>query len=437
MGKVSHSDLLGAMAVVDDMRINNAVTEEGDFNKLRERVAERVKAYYLDNNIEVNDEIIAAGVKAYFASRMAFSAPRLSFGQTLLAKFTSRRLLFPAIILFLAVFAWLFISFVYDPFLAGNVKKMSADWGRYVGSYADFTPENVCVNLKYANGRCVKEAAAVQDLVAEFRNNISTFTGGRPDRKKEFKAAKASAPARFAEFNRAVLAAKRAVSDEQRLVNMETPEFKSLVAKYSQLASIWEPAKQSLSSGNGFESRMDQLEQVAAKARRAERAEKTIKNALSEFKALELNKAEKSEIETIAAGLLAKAKNLEDADTGIIDYYLKLAKTPLVLNIVDRVGLSSGITRTYGSTSDSFYLIVEARDPAGAVFPLNVKSIETGKVSRVKEFGIRVSYAKYEMVRKDKLADGVIDQIRVGGKKAGALGFSCDSGVMNSMITEW
>ncbi|WP_377702353.1 DUF6384 family protein [Pseudoduganella sp. UC29_71] len=67
------SEQLGAMAIIDELRHRQMVVEEHlDLPRRREEVAARIREYYTANGLAVGDELIAEGVRAYFAQRLEF-----------------------------------------------------------------------------------------------------------------------------------------------------------------------------------------------------------------------------------------------------------------------------------------------------------------------------------------------------------------------------
>jgi len=69
----SLSEQLGAMAIIDELRHRQMVVDEHlDLPRRREEVAARIREYYAANRLAVDDELIAEGVRAYFAQRLEF-----------------------------------------------------------------------------------------------------------------------------------------------------------------------------------------------------------------------------------------------------------------------------------------------------------------------------------------------------------------------------
>jgi hypothetical protein len=91
------------------------------------------------------------------------------------------------------------------------------------------------------------------------------------------------------------------------------------------------------------------------------------------------------------------------------------------LRIVNRPGEPSGVWRVPQDNprARNFYLIVEAVGRDGRPVAVPVTSEEDGKTATVSRWGQRVTPEEFERVRRDKLADGVVDQPVIGTKRAG------------------
>jgi len=97
-------------------------------------------------------------------------------------------------------------------------------------------------------------------------------------------------------------------------------------------------------------------------------------------------------------------------------------RTPHKIQIVNRPGIQSGVERTHDqSGSKSWYVVVEAVSPSGAVHPLEIKDSKYGNTRTTPVWAIGVSRETFLAVGRDKL-DGVIDNDIAGTKPAGSLG---------------
>lgn len=97
--------------------------------------------------------------------------------------------------------------------------------------------------------------------------------------------------------------------------------------------------------------------------------------------------------------------------------------TAFSVRIVNRPGEQSAIWRVPAANprARNHYLIVEAVDRDGRPVEVPITSEENGETRRVARWGLHVPEAEFERVRRDKLADGIIDQPVIGEKAAGTL----------------
>ena len=93
------------------------------------------------------------------------------------------------------------------------------------------------------------------------------------------------------------------------------------------------------------------------------------------------------------------------------------------VRIVNRPGEPSAVWRVPAANprARNYYLVVEAVDRNGRPVEVPITSEEDGRTARTARWGLRVPEAEFERVRRDKLADGIIDQPVIGEKAAGTL----------------
>lgn len=96
MSSVPLSEQLMAMAFVDRLRHEQKqVQEHLDLPRRRAEIAERIRAYYLSNNIAFDDDLIEQGVRQFFARRLMFEAPPLKRFDAWLVKNLANRTVRP------------------------------------------------------------------------------------------------------------------------------------------------------------------------------------------------------------------------------------------------------------------------------------------------------------------------------------------------------
>ena len=109
------------------------------------------------------------------------------------------------------------------------------------------------------------------------------------------------------------------------------------------------------------------------------------------------------------------------------------------LRIVSEPGSLSAVYRSPNSNRNqrNYYLIVEAIAPGGTPIPMNVLNEETNKKKTVTRWGQRVPFETYEMVRRDKQDDGIIQKNIIASKGSGYLKPDFVVPVQIGAITEW
>jgi hypothetical protein len=109
------------------------------------------------------------------------------------------------------------------------------------------------------------------------------------------------------------------------------------------------------------------------------------------------------------------------------------------LVVVNRPGESSAVWRFPETNTDAsnYYLIVEALDADRKPLALPILNEETGTISTVSAWGLRVPEEAYRVVEADKKDDGIIQGNVVGLKQFGYLEVAYTIPVTGGMITEW
>lgn len=109
------------------------------------------------------------------------------------------------------------------------------------------------------------------------------------------------------------------------------------------------------------------------------------------------------------------------------------------IRIVSRPDTPTGITRIPEANPDTenFYLVVEAVAPDGSVLSRRITSEEDGKASTVNIWGQRVTPETFEKIRRDKQADGIVQDKVLGRKERGRLAPDWAMPVQDGAITTW
>ncbi len=109
------------------------------------------------------------------------------------------------------------------------------------------------------------------------------------------------------------------------------------------------------------------------------------------------------------------------------------------LTIVSRPGDTTGVWRQppRSTTTRNYYLIVEPITTDGRKIKLPVRSEETGEISVVDKFGVRVPEATWSAVSQDKRDDGIVQRNQFGVKRRGTLKIEYLMAHDDGAITKW
>lgn len=196
----------------------------------------------------------------------------------------------------------------------------------------------------------------------------------------------------------------------------------------------------------GWQAWRTHADEAAAEAARVELAE-TLPQAIETAEAGLLAEARDDRARTVAAAAVADARAaLSRGDAAATRASLQameeLRRTLVLtyeLRIVSRPGESSGVWRVpdVNTSARNYYLIVEAIGPDGRPLSLPVTSEEDGSTATVALWGVRVGEATFDRVRRDKEADGIVDDDLVGEKPRGSLDVVYSMPVLGGAITNW
>ncbi len=83
MSSIPLSEQMGAMALVDELRHQRKqVQEHLDLPRRRAEIAERIRAYYLSQDLPVDDDLIEQGVHQFFARRLILETPPIHINKS-------------------------------------------------------------------------------------------------------------------------------------------------------------------------------------------------------------------------------------------------------------------------------------------------------------------------------------------------------------------
>lgn len=139
--------------------------------------------------------------------------------------------------------------------------------------------------------------------------------------------------------------------------------------------------------------------------------------------------------------LAAQAGDAEAARKALSDMKALEARLLSVydVRIVSRPGMPTGVTRIpdVNRSTENYYLVVEAIGPDGNALEREVISEEDGARKSVTIWAQRVPRATFDAVRRDKEADGIVQESLLGRKERGRLDPAWEMAVESGAITQW
>ncbi|MDD1014221.1 DUF6384 family protein [Pseudomonas rubra] len=479
MSSIPLSEQLGAMAFVDELRHQHMqVQEHLNLPKRRADVAARIRDYYQSHNIAFDEALIDQGVREFFARRLMFEAPPLSWKQKLLSKASmARGQLFK---LFLTIIAALLITqctrLVHDSGVTIEIDNSARDLRLHD---EDLRAE---IQLKHEKleqwqqKALARPDAAVSRILDEVRQTLpplaQTFASDVPQfvdktNRDSVKALVEKREAQIKQIRDAMYPTRSAFATVEGIYEqrdelarlMALPTYLKGLAQFPNLKELANSADQqllqvkdnsTLTAASRYVGQLrlqidetgDWLDKIALRDQLAQR-----------LKAMPLSAGDRTQLQL----LLAQANTSLDAREATQTHYrlrhleqmLDFAAAALTIQIVDRTGVKSGVERCYdpagcnrGEATDkgkSWFVVVEATNPAGIRVEVPVTSAETGKLQWNGYFAVRVSQAEYLKVKEDKLDDGHVDDRMMGSKAANSLTLRFNQRTTSNpdMIMDW
>lgn len=472
--KVALSDQVAAMDIIDDLRHRKMrVQEHLDLTQRREHVSRRIRDFYRAKGVEVDQALISEGVRTFFDRRLTFEAPRIGKVQGVLARIYIRRhqwmgkfLIVTATISGLGC-AWYGAQRYTEHLLTENVQK-AAQQGKLKEESLRATAEGLSNELVKLRSQ-VDEATPLpgKEILTRAASNLQkaaplashSYPAAITESSRPSDEVKIGGYKEEAKGAEALLGeVQRDVRDYRALINanallrsgVQSPDYVALKSRFPALAELEQAANAALSLADSqgvvpftkaVRAHQDALTSIAHFSYLLDRATEL----KTKFGAMGLGAEDAAAVEAAYDQIKAAVHGFEGQRTEILvgqfENLLAFAKASLTLNIVDRVGVKSGVERSYNATNGkTWYLIVEALDKTGTSVLVPVKSSETSEHRFVPLFGVRVKQKEYNAVREDKKSDGRVDNRLMGQKPANTLTFEFNSRTdakRPDMILEW
>ncbi len=415
---LSLTDVMLTMDVVDSLRHEEALVERALNEEARERVmVERVRDAYAAQGIEVSDATIAAGVKALKEKQFVYTPPQPGFKTRLLRAWVNRRSigrglgLFGGVGLLVAAGWYGFVELPQARALETEVRQFNTSV-----QIAD-------VDLRALDQRRLSLAGSVEGADRSVANSIEA--GYRRE---------------LAQIEASLEAADQAIK--------EASQF-SQAANYTpdNFSRLGDTAKRQRDQQSvlmqGATVHLDDVESGLGRLQRLRGLPEELLTLRDEAIALAIPAALDSRATSIydaGRSALRQGDTLTaSAAADELKDLLTVLATEYRISIVSRPGSRSGVIRAPvdNESVDNYYLIVEALDRANRAQVVLIQSEEDGLSRRMQRWGLRVSEAVFERVRRDKQADGIVDQKIVGEKKRGYQDPEYVIDTTGATITEW
>lgn len=476
MSAVTLTEQMGAMALIDELRhAQLEVQKHLDLPARRQAVADRIREYYKSKGIAVDDALVDQGVKAYFASRLTYEAPKVGALQGLLARVYTTRAKW-------GLPAGVALALSISLFLGGNYalqrhQQYLVDRTEALVEAASVGAEHIQSQLKSQKLAIVQLEASlsksdpisVRRLVERVRMSFPQVDGidwvtlpkhVTPENREEAEAQVEDSRRQQDEALALLKANDRMISSvplvreaNMRLLRItsqpgyaaaaeSTPRIRALA---SSARTVIDTADQG-NSNTSITNTLDRLSVLMNSYQDLEPRRDKLAKLRQQVGAMGLSQADLAQFDPIFSRI---QEALTDLDGAFADEMLRKASAvqayaakPLTLGVVSRAHEKSMVERNYDPTGGkSWYLLTEATDAAGNVVPVPVISAETGRKTMAKVFGVRVEEATYRLAYKDKKADGRVDDREMGHKPANSfsLNFNSNRAVVGrpDLITEW
>lgn len=460
---------VGALEIIDRMRHEQTVIEENlNLPQRREAVAQKIRAHYQSNGIQVSQEMIDEGVRRFFDNRFTFEPPKLNLGQRALLRMafayekaltvhkgrTIATFCFSAILACMIAVAPYFIDSVMSiqySEIARSAKTLREDTANNINRL-----DNLVANVDLTSAPAF--GAAYQRIRDEYERIISESEASIPESFSESQGGLGGGQKKLEElenryqfvgasarrFNHlldAYVGYRKAINTiDQKAITQVQNNFPAIATLIAQIDSVTKAIDGDLNPLQEIQSHMrtlstntqsilDALDTVNKFNEEGVLASKEVVQFISRFDgAFNLDS-------NISAEKAAQELTL------LYSFY----KSEVELHISNQPGVKTGVVRTYsesGSPSSSTgtpYLIVSSTSNKLEI-KTPVYNAETEKISFVSTFGVSVTSKAYEDVKQDKLDDGFVDRSLMGSKPGNSFDINYDNNRVSPnrrLISAW
>ncbi|WP_251359636.1 DUF6384 family protein [Kangiella sp. TOML190] len=412
------SDVMLAMDIADTIRHRDRIVEQELSEAEREKALfEKVKRTYASQGIEVSDATIKEAIQAIEDERFTYQAPKASFFTKLAHIYINRGKWAKGFAALLAItgLAWLISWAVFTLPKQMELNKQANALNQSI-IQANTSEESLQSRLdglvKELNRASEPQDSELKGLYQRQKQNAfqllktaaTHIDVARPLRQQddfdgdEFKKAGA-------------LAMDQVDRQEYQLgqAKAQLDKAETAIKRLHQINLL----------PNELQNLYSQAKDIARSPRGQNLANNYYQNGLAAIKGFDFDAAN-----NVTSDLKDLIENLQQS---------------YQLQIVYRHGEQTGLWREpeINQSARNYYIIVEAIDKNGQALTLPIVNEETGKVSRVKKWALRVERAVFDQIARDKRDDGIVQNNIFGSKAVGVLEVDYRFPTTGKAITRW
>jgi hypothetical protein len=416
--KIELNEVMLAMDVVDTLRHQQSLVnrELGADDHDRALIA-KVRKIYVDQGLEVSDEVIAAGVKALREERFTYTPPKKSFQLTLAHLYVHRGRWAKRGALLLGVLLAIYLGYQFA--VVAPQKRSRQKAAQAINLRIDQQQDQISVATERLSG--ISQSLADAKETGSHTASVAT-TGIFDQAERDISAAKEKVQAlEKLEITTPIDGDRLAESGDSITGRLE--QRQELI---SDLTTHLDSAQKAVAALDELkimpEKLVDQRDRILSETRQKD-AEREAQKLYNDAKA------------ALESGNVAAAQNGYNLLQQLYDQLVQEYQ----VRIVSREGERSGVWRVPQNNPNArnYYVIVEAVTADGKRLELPVTSEEDGKTRTVKQWGLRVKESVFEQIRRDKMDDGIINNNVFGAKKRGYLQPQYLMPTTGGAITQW
>ena len=460
---------VGALEIIDRMRHEQTVIEENlNLPQRREAIAQKIRAHYQSNGIQVSQEMIDEGVRRFFDNRFTFEPPKPNLVQKALLRmaFTYERALTVnkgrtiSIVLFIIILAGMVAIAPY--FIDGVLSMHYSEIARSAKTLREDTANNVnrldnlVANVDLASAPAFE--AAYQRIRDEYERIISESEASIPESFSESQGGLGGSQKKLEELENRYQFVGAAASRFNKLLDdyvgyrktINSIDQRTITQVQNNFPAIATLIAQIDSATKASDTDLNALQKIQSDMRTLSTNTKSILDALDTVNKFNeegvLSSKEVVHFISRFDGAFNRDSNIS-AEKAVQELTLLYSfyKSEVELHISNQPGVKTGVVRSYsesGSLSSSTgtpYLIVSSTSNKLEI-KTPVYNAETEKISFVSTFGVSVTSKAYEDVKQDKLDDGFVDRSLMGSKPGNSFDIDYDNNRVSPnrrLISAW